>query len=269
MPPLTNYFWVALVCWPAVVMVSALLNMAIWLSFSGWEFLFCWLVGVGLGTCFWCFTNVERSERGWWRTLLMLAGHGIFGLLGKTSLFASARSLFWWCAGCTVGATALAALLDHAAVAIGGEVTAGGVVLSVVVFLLKAPFCLFETAVGVVFFIVGAIHAAGDADAKVGFNGGVLYSEWDRSPADTGGTQATTLGATVFCWKLRFCQNMRHELYHSRQNIYMRDLMIPTWCIGFLVTGAKAGQENPVEHAAYRVAGPANKVLAAGDPCTP
>jgi hypothetical protein len=269
MPPLTNYFWVAFVLWPITVQLSALCNMAIWAEFSGWELIIDWFVGVGLGSCFWLFTSVERADRAWWRSGLMVFSHGIFGFLGMTSLFGSTRSLFWWTAGSTVVATILAASLDHAAVSIGGEMTAGGVVLSIFIFLLKAPFCLVSTVIGFFIFIAGAINTGVSSNAKVGFNGGVLYSEWNRVPANQFGTQATTVGATVHCWKLRFCQNMRHELYHTRQNIYMRDLMIPTWCIGFVITGGKAGQENPIEHAAYKVSTGGSKVLPAGAPCTP
>jgi hypothetical protein len=268
MPSFTNYFWVSFVLWPVTIIVAALANMIIWTEFSGTELIMNLFVGIGLGTCFWLFTNAQPGARSWWRSGLMIFSHGIFGVLGMTRLFPSVKSLFWWSAGCTVGATILAALLDHAAVAAGGTMTAGGVLLSILLFLLKAPFCLVSTAIGLLLFVAGAIHS-GASNAGVGFLGGVLYTEWDRIPSSPNGVQATTVGATVHCWNLRFCQNMRHELQHSRQYIYMRDLMIPTWAIGFVITGGKAGKENPVESVAYKIRGPATVVLPDNAPCVP
>lgn len=263
----TNFFWVALVLWPITVQVAALLNMLIWLEFSGTELILDWFVGFGLGTTFWLFTQDEPGNRAWWRTLLMVFTHGIFGLLGLTALFDSAAMLFWWCAGSTVGATVLASLLDHAAIAIGGTPNAGGVLLSVLLFLLKAPFCLFSTAIGLLIFIAGLIHL-GAANTGAGFLGGVFYDEWDHAATPIG-VQATTVGATVHCWRLRFCQNMCHELNHSRQCIYMGDLMIPTWAIGFVITGGQSGAPNPVESVAYKIQGPATATLKDTDPCVP
>jgi hypothetical protein len=263
----TNYFWVAFVLWPVTVQAAALANMLIWLHFSGTELILDWFVGVGIGTCFWLFTNADPQNRPWWKSGLMVFTQGIFGLLGMTSLFPSIASLFWWSAGSTVGATVLASALDHAAIALGGTMTAGGVLLSVLLFLLKAPFCLCSTAIGLLIFIAGLFHQ-GSANAGAGFLGGVLYEEWDQT-ATPQGVQATTVGATVHCWRLRFCQNMCHELNHSRQCIYMHDLMIPTWVIGFAVTGGQAGEPNPVESVAYDIQGPASVTLSDSDPCVP
>ncbi len=250
------------------MLLSALANMLIWMQFSYTELILDAFVGIGIGTCFWLFTNDDADNRAWWRTGLMVATQGIFGLLGLTALFPSVGWLFWFSAGSTLGATILASLLDHAAISLGGTmITAGAVVLSVLLFLLKAPLGPISTVCGMLIWIAGLCHL-GAAHTGAGFLGGVLYEEWDQAASPIG-VQATTVGATVHCWRLRFCQNMCHELNHSRQCIYMHDLMIPTWAIGYLVSGGNAGQPNPLEHVAYAIQGPASFTLGDGDPCIP
>lgn len=265
--PFTNYFVVAFVLWPLTVLLAALANMLIWWQFSYTELILDALVGIGIGSAFWLFTTDDADNRAWWRSGLMVGTQGIFGLLGLTSLFPSTAWLFWCSAGSTLGATILASALDHAAIALGGTMTAGAVALSLVLFLLKAPFCPVSTVCGFLIWIAGVCHL-GAAHTGAGFLGGVFYEEWDTAASPVG-VQATTVGATVHCWRLRFCQNMCHELNHSRQCIYMHNLMIPTWAIGFIVSGGNAGQPNPLEHVAYGIQGPAGFTLADSDPCIP
>jgi hypothetical protein len=252
--PFTNYWLVSLVFWPAAVLVAALADMAIWAEFSITELLVDYVIGFAIGSFFFLFTDAEPDDRSWWRSLLMVWSQGIFGLLGMTSLFPSTATLFWWSAGSMIGSTTLCAALDHAAVGIGGTMTAGGVVLSVLLFLLKAPFSLISTGVGLLIWIAGLCHS-GAANAGAGFLAGVTYEEWNRT-APKSGTLATTVGATVHCWKRPFGETMKHELNHSRQYIYMHDWLIPAWAICWAVTGGKAGKENPIENVAYGIQTP-------------
>lgn len=63
----------------------------------------------------------------------------------------------------------------------------------------------------------------------------------------------------------------KHELYHTRQYIYMSDWLIPFWLVGAIwgaISGASAGEDagrmataakghvgNPIEIAAYKLPG--------------
>lgn len=241
---LQNFWLLSFAIWPGVVLVAALLNMGLWGKFGPTELIVDYLIGFTLGVFFWLF--VRSDERSFAKSFFLVWSHGLFGLLRVFNVIPNTTWLFWWSAGATVGCTLLTAALDHAAVGIGTTMSAGGVAIGVLIFLLKAPFSLFTSAVGLLIFIAGLIHS-GATNAGAGFLGGVAYSEWDRSKPYA----ATTLGCTVHNWQGRFSDVMKHELYHSRQYIYMHDWLVPTWAICWIFAGQ--GDKNPVEDVAYQI----------------
>ncbi len=110
---------------------------------------------------------------------------------------------------------------------------------------------------------------------SIGFAGGMLYVQWSDA---AGSSNATTLGGTVQIWNGKLAALMDHELYHSRQYIYLHDWMIPMWLVGGIwgvissaiadpsvkakcFQAARKGQKgigNPVEAAAYNISGGAS-----------
>jgi hypothetical protein len=226
------------------VLISALLNMGIWGEFGPTELIVDYIIGFTLGVFFWLF--VRNDERSFVKSFFLVFSHGLFGLLRVVNVIPDTKWLFWWSAGATVGCTLLAALLDHAAVSIGTTMSGGGVAISVFIFLLKAPFALFTSAIGLLIFIVGLCHS-GATNAGAGFLGGVTYEEWNTSKP----YWATTVGCTVHSWQGKFSSVMKHELYHSRQYIYMHDWLIPTWAICFPFAGP--ADKNPIEEVAYKI----------------
>jgi hypothetical protein len=242
--PYQNFWLLSFAIWPGVIVLSGLLNMGIWGKFGWSELIVDYVIGFTLGVCFWWFVRTE--QRSFAPSFFLVFTHGLFGLLRVFNVIGSTQALFWWSAGATVGCTALAAALDHAAVAIGTTMSGGGVAISVLIFLLKAPFALFSTAIGLLIFIVGLCHS-GATNAGAGFLGGVTYEEWNTAEPHW----ATTVGATVHCWQGPFSRVMEHELYHSRQYIYMRDLLIPSWAICWTFSGQ--GEDNPIEDVAYQI----------------
>lgn len=242
--PLQNFWLLSFAIWPAVVLVSALLNMAVWAKFSATELIVDYVIGFTLGVSFWLFTRSD--ERSFFKSFFLVYSHGLFGLLRVCNILPNTAWLFWWSAGATVGATLLTAALDHAAVGIGTTMSGGGVALGVLIFLLKAPFALCSSAIGLLIWIVGLCHS-GATNAGAGFLGGVTYEEWDRSKP----YWATTVGCTVHSWQGKFSDVMKHELNHSRQYIYMHDYLIPSWAICWIFAGPAA--KNPIEDVAYQI----------------
>lgn len=241
---LQNFYWLSFAIWPGVVLVSALLNMGLWGEFGATELIADYVIGFTLGVFFWLF--VRNDERSFVKSFFLVFSHGLFGLLRVFNIIPNTKLLFWWSAGATVGATLLTAALDHAAVGIGTTMSAGGVLIGILIFLLKAPFSLFTSAIGLLIFIAGLFNS-GSTNGGAGFLGGVAYSEWDRSQP----TWATTVGCTVHCWRGTFASVMEHELYHSRQYIYMRDWLIPTWVVCWTFSGE--GEDNPIEVVAHKI----------------
>jgi hypothetical protein len=243
--PLQNFWLLSFAIWPGIVLLSALLNMGIWGEFGFTELIVDYVIGFTLGIFFWFY--VHNDERSFVKSFFLVFSHGLFGVLRIFNVIPNNKTLFWWAASCTVGATLLTAALDHAAVGIGTTMSAGGVVIGILIFILKAPFALFTSAIGLLIFIAGLFND-GIGDGRSGFLGGVVYTEWSPTTADT---HATTVGCTVHCWKNTFSSVMEHELYHSRQYIYMRDWLIPSWCVCFIFAGA--GNDNPIEVVAYKI----------------
>lgn len=94
----------------------------------------------------------------------------------------------------------------------------GGGFLSFLIFLFKAPFAMVTSAVGLLIGIIGIIIGAIAGNPGFGFLGGILYFEWGFS-----GHYGTTFGFVVNVFKGNMAKMIDHELYHSRQYIYMHD----------------------------------------------
>jgi hypothetical protein len=254
-----------LLVWPGVVLASAVINMLIWSSFSWSELILDYLIGVTLGLCY--VMGVERNA-GPIAHFFLVMSHGLAGVLFTFHAFD--KDVFLWVSAImTVGSTIIAAALDRAAVALGKTMSPGTGLFSSLIFLFKLPFTLVTSAVSMLFFLVGAIRSAGP-NGRVGFIAGVFYVEWNTASATT---SATTLGWCVQVWQGKFECVIEHELYHSRQYIYLRDWLIPAWIVGGIwgiISSAIAGETsllcfqaakfdrevgNPIERAAYGISG--------------
>jgi hypothetical protein len=244
-----NYFLLALLLWPAAILVAALLNMLVWWTFSWGELVMAYLVGVAIGSI--AFVGLGGTPSAATGFFLMMS-QGVPGVLRWRGGLSDPAIFFWVGAGSTVGAVLVAALLDRVTLAIDKEMTAGGVAVSVLTFPFKAPFCLVTSAAGLLIWLAGVVRSFFGTDGRIGFLGGILYAEWDRG--DTNGEWTTTIGCTVQCWKNKFSGVIQHELYHTRQCIYFHDFMIPAWLVGELVrliASRTANRDNPIERAAY------------------
>jgi hypothetical protein len=259
-----------LVLWPLAIAITALVSMGIWKTFSWSELILDAIVGMVIGG----LTSVAfATGAGHGIRVMLIPSHGLIGILQFTGALhiATLSSFFLTSALCAFGATLLAAALDHAAVKLGPDPSAGSIVLGIIMLPLKLTFAPLTTGVGLVFFLVGAVRSIFPG-GRVGLAGGELYVEWDR-----GGdwSSATTLGGTVQIWKGSFSTLIDHELYHTRQCIYLRDWMIPAWLVGGIwglisagiadkdfkakcFQAARKGQKgigNPIEAAAYNISG--------------
>jgi hypothetical protein len=166
-----------------------------------------------------------------------------------------------------IGATLWCALWDRVSVMLGAELAPGPFFFSLLLFPVKACFAWITGGIGFLIWIVGMINAIAST-GKAGFAGGVFFDEFKPG---AGSYHATTLGFTVHTW---FGDTpFQHELYHTRQYIYMSDWLIPAWCVGILwglisaaiasgttvgtqlAFGAHASKEvgNPIEVAAYHI----------------
>jgi hypothetical protein len=254
-----------LLVWPGVVLVAALLNMLVWWTFSWSELIFDYLIGVTLGLT---FVLCAVPHAGPVAGFFLVMSHGFAGLLFDLGAIGKDQ-LLWVSLVMTVGSTVIAAALDRAAMAIGKTMSPATAVFSALVFLFKLPFTLVTSAVSMLFFLVGAIRSAWP-NGRVGFISGVFYVEWNT---DSGDTSATTLGWCVQVWQGQFERVIEHELYHSRQYIYLHDWLIPAWLLGGvwgLISSAIGGEAsfscfraarfdqemgNPIERAAYKISG--------------
>lgn len=224
------------VLWPGVVVLSALISMLTQWRFSWSELIVVALAGTMLGLFF--FRGTEPDATGFEKFGLVFS-HGLWGLLFLTDRITSREDLFWTATVATLGATLVAGILDRVSIAIGTDQNWGGFFLSLLVLLpVKLPFALFTTAVGVLLFVVGSVpvllHVTKitkdfGEDSAVGLNGGLLYAEWDNSSSSK---IAITLGATVQVWAGTMAGVIEHEIYHSRQYLFLRDWMIPAYLFG-------------------------------------
>lgn len=207
----------AFVLWPAVVIVAALLNMLLAWTFSWSELVIDYLVGVLIGVCFHFGTVGEVSGI---EHFFLMVSTGLFGLLKWVGVGALAdpQTLFLVSAGSVVGATLLTGALDHATLALGTRMSVGGGFLSALTLPFKAPFALVTTAVGLVIGLIGVIVGLANRRGGFGFLGGVFYFEWGYP-----NIHATTFGAVVNVFAGRMSDVLGHELYHTRQYIYLHD----------------------------------------------
>jgi hypothetical protein len=241
--------------------------MLIWRAFTWSELIFDGLAGLAIGLC---YVLGSEPRAGFPAQLFLVMSHGLPGLLFLGGAL-DKTALLWTSLAMVVSSTVIAAALDHAALAIGKSRSVGGGLFSGLVFLFKAPFSLVTSAAGLLFVLVGIIRAAVSPNCRIGFLAGMLYVEWDTS---NGMTSATTVGFTVQVWSGQFERVIEHELYHSRQYIYLHDWLVPAWLLGGiwgLISSAAAGQPslrcfqaakpdreigNPIERAPYRLSGP-------------
>lgn len=259
-----------LVLWPLSIVLTAIVNMGIWKTSSWSELILDVIAGMVIGGL---TAAAFASGAGDGIRAMLIPSHGLIGVLQFTGAIhiGTLSGFFLTSAICAFAATFLSAGLDHLAVKLGPDPSAGSIALAIVMFPLKLTFSPFTTGVGLVFFLVGAIRS-GFPGGRVGIAGGELYVEWSQ-----GGpvSSATTLGGTVQIWKGSFSDLIDHELYHTRQCIYLRDWMIPFWLVGgiwglisagiadkaFKATcfqAARTGQQgigNPIEAAAYNISG--------------
>jgi len=212
-----NLFLTAFVLWPGVILVAALLNMLVWWSFSWSELVIDYLIGMVIGLCFFYGTADDATAL---NHFLLTLSQGLFGLLKWVGVSAldDRQTLFVISAACTGGATLLTAALDHAALAVGRRMSVGGGILSFFIFLFKAPFAILTSAVGLLIGLIGVIVGTINKKGGFGFLGGVFYFEWGLSH-----THATTFGWIVNVFRGRMADVIDHELYHTRQFIYLHD----------------------------------------------
>jgi len=113
-------------------------------------------------------------------------------------------------------------------VMLGAKLAPGPFFFSLLLFPVKVCFAWVTGGIGFLIWIVGVIWAAAGT-GKAGFAGGVFFDEFAPGAGDP---PATTLGFTIHTWS--HDTPFEHELYHTRQHIYMSDWLIPFWCVGLL-----------------------------------
>ena len=225
-----NYAVVALLLWPAVVLACAGINMLVSWTFSWSELVFDLLIGVLAGTFLFLGTRPDPDGA---TAFFFVFSHGLFGLLWLSSegfkrAMGSPETFIWVMAGIRLGATLWAAAWDHVSQRLGAKLGPGEVFFSLLVCPAKLPFSWVTSGVGLLIWIAGLFNAI-FGKGKAGFAGGVFFCEF--APG-AGNYHATTVGFTVHTWEGN--TPFKHELYHTRQYIYMGDWMIPFWLLGCL-----------------------------------
>lgn len=264
-----NQYIIAFLFWPAVVLLCALINMLITWTFSWSELIFDYFIGVVAG--WFLFAGTEPNPHPA-NTFFFVFSHGLYAALWWAAdsfrkAFSKPETFFWTMAGIRLGATLWCAAWDRLAVYLGSELAPGPFFLSFLLLPVKGGFAWFTSAIGFLIWIAGAFNAK-FGGGKAGLAGGIFFDEFDPGP---GNPPATTLGFTVHTWK--HDTPFEHELYHTRQYVYMGDWLIPFWCVGLLwgvisatiasgfsvsyhlAVGADTSSEvgNPIEVAAYHI----------------
>lgn len=260
-----NVLVITLLFWPVVVLVCAGINMLISRTFSWSELIFDFLIGVLAG--YFLYAGIQPGASAI-ELFFFIFSHGLLALIWVFSgPFTDPTSFIWIMAGLRIGATLWATAWDHLSVSLGARLAWGPFLFSLLVAPAKMMFSLVTSAFGLLIWLAGLVWAIA-GKGKAGFAGGVLYTEF--SPG-SGGYHATTVGFTVHTWfgKTPF----EHELYHTRQYIYMSDWLIPFWCLGCIwgiisaaisskytvstemAFGASSTEDigNPIEVAAHRL----------------
>lgn len=225
---LGNVWLLALVVWPSVMIIAALVNMLVSWVFSWQELVTCHLMGMLSGICFYYGTvdpsAVPPPEVGHLAHFFLMIATGLFGLLKWLGVeaFQDREKLFWFCAYSTIIATTLSAAFDRiAAQVIGYDEKVGRTLWSVLMFGLKAPFGLITTVVGLLIGLVGLCFSASRGKGGFSFIGGVFVTEWGAGSSTD--YHATTFSSYVNIFRGGIKDVMSHELYHTRQYIYMQD----------------------------------------------
>lgn len=218
-----NFYLVSFVFWPSVVIVAALVNMLITFQFSWSELVLDYMIGFVIGVCFYHGTigDVNAAEH-----FFLYVSTGLLGLLNWLNVFEgwTVAKFFWLCAGGTVGAVLVTALLDYAAAAIGWGSTGakvGNGFFSILIIIFKGWFAHITSVIGIIIGIIGLIKRAtvtSPSGGGFGIVGGAFWFEWGGS-----GTHATTFGWVVNVFNGTINSALRHELVHTRQYIYMND----------------------------------------------
>ncbi len=266
-----NIYLLMFLIWPGVVLAAALLNMLVSWTFSWQELVIDYLIGLAIGLCFYYGKAADASTA---ENLFLMVSTGVFGLLKWAGVEAlqDPSTLFGWTASWMVGGTLVSTALDRGAVAIGRNMSIGGGFLSGLIFCIKIPFALITTSVGLVLGLIGLIVGKVNGKGGFGFLGGAFYFEWGTS-----GTSATTFSSIVNVWGGKMSDPVHsqhlldHELYHTRQYIYMQDWLgviyftiAPLW--GLISSAASSSSFNasrafsasgevgsPIEVAAYKL----------------
>jgi hypothetical protein len=220
-----NMLFIALVFWPVVVLLCAGINMLISQTFSWAELIFDLLIGFVAGYFLYAGTQPNPDAV---VSFFFVFSHGLLALVWTLTggFLDKPEDFFWAIAGLRLGATLWAAAWDYVSVALGAQLGWGAFFFSLVVAPVKMMFSLVTSAVGLLIWLAGLAWAI-FGKGKAGFAGGVLFTEF--APG-AGGYYATTVGWTVHTWNGN--TPFKHELYHTRQYIYMGDWMIPFWCLG-------------------------------------
>jgi hypothetical protein len=267
---LGNAYLLTFLAWPMVVLVAAGLNMLISWTFSWQELVIDALIGMAIGLCFYFGTTGLTEDHAGVQHFFLTVSIGLFGLLKWIGVEALQDhvTLFWVSAIGVIGATAASAVLDRVAVQVisrEGDVRSG--LWSLLEVGIKAPFGIFTTLVGIVIGIIGLFVArAHKPDGGCGFIGGVVYSQWGLA-----GEHATTFSSCINLFKGKINEVIDHELYHTRQYIYIQDwLGVVYFTIGALwgvISTAASGNAtdlsfafradgnvgNPIEVPAYKL----------------
>lgn len=253
-----NVLIVAFVYWPAVVLVCAGLNMLVSWTFSWSELVFDYLIGVVAGLFLHYGTQAHPSAI---VSFFLLFSHGLFGLLwwvssGFRHLFHTPAAFLWFMGILRVSATLWAAALDRGSVALGAKLSPGPFFFSLLLIPAKWPFGLITSTPGFLIWLVGVVYAIADK-GRAGFAGGIFFTEWNPG---SGTESAVTLGWTSHAWNAD--HPLQHELYHTRQYIYMSDWLIPFWVLGILwgLASSAIGKES------YSYAFNASKTKEIGNP---
>ena len=131
--------------------------------------------------------------------------------------------VFAFSASLILGATVVAGLLDLATRALGSTMGVATGFISFFTWLVKIPFSLITPAIGLLIGIVGIIiGAARGFEVKFNFIGGAMFF---KMGANSPNYYATTFCWVVNVWKGHISDVVDHELYHTRQYIYLRDML--------------------------------------------
>jgi hypothetical protein len=276
-----NQYVIALAFWPAIVLLCAGSNMLLTWTFSWSELIFDYFIGVVAG--WFLFAGTQAHPDGA-TSFFFVFSHGFFAVLWwavdsfRTS-FSKPETFFWTLAVIRIGATLWCAAWDHLSVKLGARLAPGPFFFSLFILTpVKVCFAWITGGIGFLIWVAGVVWAigtntearknAGDTMGKAGVAGGVFFTEFAPGPSSP---YATTLGFTMHTWYGN--TPFEHELYHTRQYIYMCDWLIPAWCVGILwgiisaaiakgfnvsyhlAVGADASKEvgNPIEVAAYHI----------------